>query len=59
LLGYLDGAGQWDVDHHMPLLAAAVIVPSLVGSILNWSRWVLEKGEVDRDGRAAKSAGES
>jgi hypothetical protein len=36
LLGYLDDAGQWDADHHVPLLAAAVIVPSLVGSILNW-----------------------
>jgi hypothetical protein len=46
------------MDHRTPLLAAAVIVPSLVGSILNWSRWILEEGEVDRDGRAAKSAGE-
>jgi hypothetical protein len=59
LLGSLGDAGQWDMDHRTPLLAAAVIVPSLVGSILNWSRWILDEGEVDRDGRAAKSAGES
>jgi hypothetical protein len=36
LLGYLDDAGHWDVDHRMPLLAAAVVMPLLVGSTLYW-----------------------